>query len=333
VGNALNEKDLLPDRTSLVPCSVDQDDDTWMVSATASPAEATCPDCGVLSTAHHSSYLRHLKDLPVQGRSVKLRVRVARWRCRNPGCERQIFCQRLNEIAQQHARETRRFAEIIQLLGHAMGGRPGERLSKHLGLSISDDTLLRRVKRWAKLRSAIHPITALGVDDWAWRKGYGRYGTILVDLKRGKVADLLPECSAVAFEQWLQQHPGVKIISRDRQGLLAEGARRGAPAAQQVADRFHWIQNLKQAAQEELARQRRHLTIPARECMRQAETEKAPVAALAISRPGKAHAKSRTTTTAAAKSGAVSDGEESARPRVKGERHRKAGRDLPCVGQ
>jgi transposase len=215
-------------------------------------------------------------------------VRVTRWRCRNPGCERQIFCQRLNEVAHKHARETARFGEIIQLLGHAMGGRPGERLGKRLGLPISDDTLLRRVKRWAKLRSATRPIAALGVDDWAWRKGYGRYGTILVDLKRRKVADLLPECSAVAFEQWLRQHPGVKIISRDRQGLLAEGGRRGAPAAQQVADRFHLIQNLQQAVQEELARQRPHLMIPAREFKRQTETEEAPTAAVAIWRPRRA---------------------------------------------
>jgi hypothetical protein len=71
----------------------------------------------VLSTARHSSYLRHLKDLPVQGLRVKLVVHVARWRCRNPGCQRQIFCQRLNQVAHKHARETKRFAEIILLLG------------------------------------------------------------------------------------------------------------------------------------------------------------------------------------------------------------------------
>jgi transposase len=178
------------------------------------------------------------------------------------------------------------------------------------------------VKRWAKFRSAIQPITVLGVDDWARRKGYGRYGTILVDLQRRKVADLLPECSAVAFEQWLRQNPRVKIIRRDRQGLLAAGGRRGAPAAQQVADRFHLIQNLKQAVQEELARQRRHLTIPAGEFTRQAETEKGPAAALTISRPRRAAVQSQpkrnTPTTAAAKGGIVSDGEEPACPRVKG---------------
>ena len=118
---------------SLVPCSANKEDDAWTVSTVASPAEAICPDCGVLSTARHSSYLRHLKDLPVQGRPVKLVVHVARWRCRNPDCKRQIFCQRLKEVAHKHARDTKRVGEILQLLGHAVGVRPGVALELNRG--------------------------------------------------------------------------------------------------------------------------------------------------------------------------------------------------------
>jgi transposase len=62
----------------------------------------------------------------------------------------------------------------------------------------------------------------LGVDDWAWRKGQ-RYGTILVDLERRSVVDLLPDRSAESFTAWLQTHLGVEIISRDRAGCYAEG--------------------------------------------------------------------------------------------------------------
>ncbi len=80
----------------------------------------------------------------------------------------------------------------------------------------------------------------MGVDDWAWKKGQN-YGTILVDLERRTVADLLPERSAQQVENWFKQHPGVEIISRDRFGLYAKAAQRGAPQAQQVADRFHLL--------------------------------------------------------------------------------------------
>ena len=94
------------------------------------------------------------------------------------------------------------------------------------------------------------------------RKGYSGYGTILVDLKQRVVADLLPDRSAASFEKWLQEHPGVTIISRDRHGVYAEGGRSGAPAAKQVADRFHLVQNLIKAVQKELAQQRHHLLMP-----------------------------------------------------------------------
>ena len=277
--NTLHADDLVPDRASIAVGNVEKSARAWVVHAATESEAAACPDCGVLSTARHSSYLRCLRDLPVQGRKVQLRVRVGRWRCRNLSCERKIFCQRMNEVAHKQARETKRFGKVIHLLAHAVGGRAGERLSEQLGLPISDDTLLRRVKQWANVPSAKEPVRALGVDDWAWRKGYGHYGTILVDLKRRKVVDLLPECSAVSFEQWLRQHAGVKIISRDRQGSLAEGGRRGAPAAEQVADRFHLIQNLQQAVQTELACQRAHLLMPAEDFMGQMATEDAgPVA-------------------------------------------------------
>jgi len=116
-------------------------------------------------------------------------------------------------------------------------------------------------------------------------KDTGATGTILVDLERRQVADLLAECSADSFEGWLRQHPGVTIISRDRQGLLAEGGQAGGPQAKQVADRFHLVQNLQGAMQLELTCQRAHLTIPAEEFARPSETKEAPVAGMVISRP------------------------------------------------
>ena len=196
---------------------------------------------------------------------MTLKLRVGRWRCRNRNCVRQIFCQRLDPVTGKQAMETKRCEELVRQVAYVLGGRPGERLMKRLGLRCSKNTLLRRIKRWARSRPSIESIPAVGVDDWAWRKGYGSYGTILVDLERRQVADLLPECSADSFERWLEQHPEVTIISRDRQGFLAEGGRRGAPAAKQVADRFHLIQNLIQTVQGELAHQHQHLLMPVQE--------------------------------------------------------------------
>jgi hypothetical protein len=93
----------------------------------------------------------------------------------------------------------------------------------------------------------------LGVDDWAWKKGQ-TYGTILVDLEQHRIVDLLADRSADTLATWLQAHPGVEIISRDRGGSYAEGARRGAPDAVQVADRWHLLANLREALERLLTR-------------------------------------------------------------------------------
>jgi len=189
-----------------------------------------------------------------------LRLHLGRWRCRNAVCERRIFTEPLSKVCAPYAQQTKRSGEIIAAVGRVLGGRPGQRLMRRLGIQVSADTLIRQVKRAARLPALPQLIRVLGVDDWAWCKGQ-TFGTILVDLERRQVVDLLPTRSADSLGEWLAQHPEVTTVSRDRQGVYAEGARRGAPEAVQVADRFHLVLNLTQAVERELAVNRRQLRI------------------------------------------------------------------------
>jgi transposase len=175
-------------------------------------------------------------------------------------CERRIFTEPLSKVCTPYAQQTKRSGEIIAAVGRALGGRPGQRLMRRLGIQVSADTLIRQVKRAARLPALPQLIRVLGVDDWAWCKGQ-TFGTILVDLERRQVVDLLPTRSADSLGKWLAQHPEVTTVSRDRRGVYAEGARRGAPEAVQVADRFHLVLNLTQAVERELAVNRRQLRI------------------------------------------------------------------------
>jgi transposase len=128
-----------------------------------------------------------------------------------------------------------------------------------LGLRISADTCLRLIRQFPADTCATPRV--LGVDDWAQCKGR-TYGTILCDLERHCVIELLPNREAKTVSTWLEAHPGIEIICRDRASAYAEAAQLSAPTAQQVADRFHLSMNLTEAVKTTVERNRQCLRLP-----------------------------------------------------------------------
>ena len=125
---------------------------------------------------------------------------------------------------------------------------------RRLGMPVSDTTILAGLRKHARVRSessAVAAVHVAGIDDWAWRKG-SNYGTIIVDLERREVVDVLADRSAATAANWFKDHSDVEVVSRDRAGLYAEAAREGAPQARQVADRFHLLQNFRETIERQL---------------------------------------------------------------------------------
>ncbi len=205
---------------------------------------ARCPACGVWSEAGHGRYLRHPADLPLLGRSVQIALRVRRFRCHNADCACRTFAERLPGLIAAYARRTRRLAAAQSAVAVALGGEAGARLLPRLAMATSADTLLRSV-RALPLPATPTPV-ALGVDDWAFKRG-NTYGTLLVDLESRRTVDLLPDRRAETLAAWLRpRRRKIKVVARDRSSEFARGVNLGARGAVQVADRWHLLQNTRE---------------------------------------------------------------------------------------
>ena len=210
-------------------------------ASTNSPA-ADCPVCGKPSRRIHGCYARTLADLPLGGVPLRVRVRVRRkFFCDELSCSRKVFAERLKNVARVGARRTDRQRVALERIAFALGGEAGARLAHELGLLVSPDALLNRIR--GAFSANAGEVRALGVDDFAFKRG-SAYGTILVDLERHKVVDLLPERSQESLAAWLKEHPGVEVATRDRSNVYARGISEGAPEATQVADRWHLFHGL-----------------------------------------------------------------------------------------
>ena len=235
---AIADHELLPKGLQLESLSIETG--RVAVSVSSGASSSRCPLCGCGSSRAHSRYSRVVSDLPWHGISVTLEVRARRFFCDEASCERGIFCERLPEIAAR-ARKTGRLEEALLAIVFELGGRAGARLAEELGLVVGRDALLRRAKS-VPLPDGGN-VRVLGVDDFAFKRGH-TYGTVLVDLERKRVVDLLPERSQESLVAWLRRHPEVEFAARDRSHIYREALAKGSPGAVQVTDRWHLLHNL-----------------------------------------------------------------------------------------
>jgi len=239
-----------------------QEETLLTVEVASERLSSSCPLCAQTSLSVHSQSTRMLRDVLCGGCRVRLRLLVQKFFCRNPLCQRKIFTERLPTFVEPWAQMTLRLNRTLQMIGLATCGSLGARLAAHLGISVSWMTIIRRIMDIPTSDAGL--VTVVGIDDFSFRRGR-TFGTILVDLDRHQVIDLLNERSSKSSATWMRTHPEREYVSRDRGNDYTQGASEGAPQAIQVADRFHVTKNLVESIEPVIARcykYMRHAQLP-----------------------------------------------------------------------
>ena len=240
---SFHASELLP--TGFFAVDALSDVDRAVITIRARSRNGACPSCGVVSGRVHSRYPRRLADLPIAGRCAALILQARRFRCESALCERRIFTERFDDnVLKPWARRTARLDQIVHCLAIALGGRPAVSFARRLSIPVSNDTLLRAVRKRGSPSFA--PPTVIGIDDWAWRRNH-RYGTLICDLERRKTIALLPDREPATAEAWLSGQPQIAVVARDRGGGYALATQKALPHAMQVADRWHLMENASHA--------------------------------------------------------------------------------------
>lgn len=213
-----------------------------------------CHKCGTQLEKHHGSHHRRVQDLPILGKRVMLDMQIYDYECCSDTCGTFAATETFNGFLAYNSRMTDRLEDFVCLLAIETSCEASARILQSMNVKISGDTVIRLLLKRYSQQPAETCGSAIGVDDFAFKKRHS-YGTIIVDEATHKPVAVLDGRDGTALKEWLKQNKHVTTVTRDRASAYAKAVEEILPDCMQIADRFHLHQNLMDAVNKILGRE------------------------------------------------------------------------------
>ena len=188
--------------------------------------------------------------MPIFQKNVTLSITAYDYYCMDEVCDTKTCVEDYGQFIGRSGRMTDRLEDFIKMLALETNCEGAAAICKELGIRVSGDTIIRMLRKMTD-RPSPKCGDAIGVDDFAYRKGH-TYCTVICDIATHEPIDILDGRDGGALREWLRQNKQVKKVTRDRAGVYAKAISDVLPEAIQIADRFHLHQNLLKAVKEAL---------------------------------------------------------------------------------
>ena len=205
--------------------------------------EVKCNYCGSLTDELHQTNSVLVRDLSISGQMVYLKVPRRKFYCKD--CQR-FFTENL-EFMEARRKYTVRYEEYIY-------GRVNVSSVEQVGReeSLSWDQVNGIYQRQCEAKKKDwQGVKHLGMDEIAKRKGHQNFVTVLGDIEKGELIEVIDshqqdKIIEVLMEKELEVREGVEQVSVDMWGGFPKVIEKVFPNAVIVTDRFHVMKALNE---------------------------------------------------------------------------------------
>lgn len=203
-----------------------------------------CPCCHSKQFILSGSHTREIRSVPIGSKSVVLKMKIQRIKCKSCGCVRQ---ENVHFLTGKRG-YTNRFSRLVVELSHIGTIQDVARF-----LHLSWDTVKDIQKRYLQRHYAnpnIRGLEYIGIDEFAVAKGH-HYKTIVVNLINGQVIYVGDGKGADALDAFWKKVKKekcmIKAVATDLSAAFISSVMSHAPNATLVFDHFHVVKLMNDA--------------------------------------------------------------------------------------